>query len=213
MRWVAAALLVLIAVTAPRPAAAQVSESAKSVDAVTPVEEFSRQLDELKRTFTDLNQRIEQGAKAIDGATDPVASRKQLDDLRELVGSLLGAVADNGEVAKLGAKALEHARAKERSLREETRFTPEQRDFLLREWGKLEQQTAAATTELDEARVRFAKVLRTLQTNDDYIGELMEIRQGQEALRVVRDLAKQIHDASDMLNNFINALTPPQPGT
>jgi hypothetical protein len=41
----------------------------------------------------------------------------------------------------------------------------------------------------------------------------MEIRQGTEALRVVRDLAKQIHDASDMLNNFINTITPPRPGT
>jgi hypothetical protein len=25
----------------------------------------------------------------------------------------------------------------------------------------------------------------------------------------VRDLAKQIHEASDMLNNFINTITPP----
>jgi len=41
----------------------------------------------------------------------------------------------------------------------------------------------------------------------------MELRQGQEALRVVRDLAKQIHDASDLLNNFINTVTPPKPGT
>ena len=62
-------------------------------------------------------------------------------------------------------------------------------------------------------RSRFAKVLRMLQTNDDYVGELMEIRQGEEALRVVRDLAKQIHEASDMLNNFINTITPPQSGT
>ena len=74
-------------------------------------------------------------------------------------------------------------------------------------------ETEAATAELDNARSRFAKVLRMLQTNDDYVGELMEIRQGEEALKVVRDLAKQIHEASDMLNNFINTITPPQPGT
>ena len=29
----------------------------------------------------------------------------------------------------------------------------------------------------------------------------------------MRDLAKQIHEASDMLNNFINTITPPQSGT
>jgi len=201
---------------ATTPAFADASSSASpatGADAVAPVEEFSRQLDQLKKNFADLNKRIESSAKTIDNATDPVASRKELDELRAIVSALLGSVADNGEVAQLGAKALEHARAKEKSLRDETRFTPEQRDFLLRQWEKLARDTQAATAELDDARARFAKVLRTLQTNDDYIGELMEVRQGNEALKVVRDLAQQIHEASDMLNNFINSLTPPQPGT
>jgi len=208
-----AAIGLLLATT---PAFADASSSASPAagsDAVAPVEEFSRQLDQLKKNFADLNKRIESSAKTIDNATDPVASRKELDELRAIVSALLGSVADNGEVAQLGAKALEHARAKEKSLRDETRFTPEQRDFLLRQWEKLARDTQAATAELDDARARFAKVLRTLQTNDDYIGELMEVRQGNEALKVVRDLAQQIHEASDMLNNFINSLTPPQPGT
>ena len=213
------AVLALLLAAAPtqRPAVAQDassgSKSDSKSDAVTPVEEFSRQLDELKKTFLDLNKRIESSAKAIDNATDPVASRKEIEDLRGIVGSLLGAVADNGEVAQLGAKALEHARAKQKSLAAETRFSAEQRAFLLRQWDRIARETEAATAELDNARGRFAKVLRTLQTNDDYVGELMEIRQGEEALKVVRDLARQIHEASDMLNNFINTITPPQPGT
>src|SRR6266700_3061080 len=119
------AALLLVAGPLQRPSFAQASQSESKSDALTPVEEFSRQLDELKRTFTDLNKRIESSAKAIDGATDPVVSRKQIEELRSVVGALLGAVADNGEVAKLGAKALEHARAKAQSLRDETRFTRE----------------------------------------------------------------------------------------
>jgi DNA repair exonuclease SbcCD ATPase subunit len=189
------------------------SNAGSPSDAVSPVEDFSRQLDELKKTFTDLNQRIEQSTKLIDGETDPNAARKEIADLRALVSSLLGAVADNGAVAQLGAKALEHARAKQKALAADTRYTPEQRAFLLGQWEKLARDTEAATKELDDARGRFAQELRMLQTNDDYVGELMELRQGQEALRVVRDLAKQIHDASDLLNNFINTVTPPKPGT
>src|SRR5262249_56650093 len=88
-----------------------------------------------------------------------------------------------------------------------------QRAFVLKQWDRIAHETEAATSELDNARGRFAKVLRALQTNDDYVAELMEIRQGEEALKVVRDLAQQIHEASDMLNNFINTITPPQPGT
>jgi chromosome segregation ATPase len=209
--WGPAALFALLLVAAPPGAA--LAQAARGPDAVAPVEEFSRQLDELKKTFLDLSKRIETSAKAIDRATDPAASRKEIADLREIVSALLGAVADNGDVARLGAKALEHARAKQKSLADETRYSAEQRAFLLRQWERLARETEAATGELDNARSRFAKVLRMLQTNDDYVGELMEIRQGEEALRVVRDLAKQIHEASDMLNNFINTITPPQPGT
>src|SRR5215475_13223853 len=204
----ALALLLVIGIS-PGPGLAQ---TAQKPDAVAPVEDFSRRLDELKKSFVDLNKRIEQSAKAIDRATDPQASRQEIAELRELVGSLLGAVADNGDVAQLGAKALEHARAKQKSLAAETRFSAEQRAFLLKQWDRIARETEAATAELDNARGRFAKVLRALQTNDDYVAELMEIRQGEEALKVVRDLAKQIHEASDMLNNFINTITPPQPG-
>jgi chromosome segregation ATPase len=208
-RWPALVLLLVIAI----PPGAGIAQTAGPADAVTPVEEFSRQLDELKRSFVDLNKRIEDSAKRIDQQTNPATSRKEIEELRGLVSALLGSVADNGEVAQLGAKALEHARAKQKSLANETRYTAEQRAFLLRQWDRIARETEAATAELDSARARFAKVLRTLQTNDDYVGELMEIRQGDEALKVVRDLAKQIHEASDMLNNFINTITPPQSGT
>jgi hypothetical protein len=207
--WPALVLLLVIAI----PPSAGFAQTARPADAATPVEEFSRQLDELKRSFVDLNKRIEESAKKIDRETNPTASRKEIEELRELVSALLGAVADNGDVAQLGARALEHARAKQKSLANETRFTAEQRAFLLRQWDRIARETGAATAELDNARARFAKVLRTLQTNDDYVAELMEIRQGEEALKVVRDLARQIHEASDMLNNFINTITPPQSGT
>jgi DNA repair exonuclease SbcCD ATPase subunit len=209
IRWLAILFLLILGALA-RPSLAQ---DARGADAVTPVEEFSRQLEELKKTFIDLNKRIESSAKAIDRQTSADGSRREIEELRDIVSTLLGAVADNGEISRLGAKALEHAHAKQKSLRDETRYTPEQREFLLREWGKLAAETETATAELDAARTRFAKVLRTLQTNDDYVGELMEIRQGGEALKVIRDLAKEIHETSDMLNNFINTLSPPRSGT
>ncbi len=91
-------------------------------------------------------------------------------------------------------------------------FTREQREFLTQEWDRLAQETERATEELENARTRFAKLLRTLQTNDDYVSELLEIRQSHEALKIVRELAREIHEATDMPNNFINAISPPKPG-
>jgi hypothetical protein len=111
-----AAVFVMVAL--PAPFATLAAQSA-GTDAVAPVEQFSRELDNLKRTFSDLNRRIEDSAKSIEHLKSGEASRKEIEQLRELVGKLLGEVADNGAVAQFGAKALAHARAKLKSLQQE----------------------------------------------------------------------------------------------
>lgn len=183
-----------------------IAQSGGTSDAIAPVEEFSRELDNLKRTFSDLNRRIEDSAKSIDRLQSGDASRKEIEQLRDVVGRLLGEVADNGTVAQLGAKALAHAQAKLKSLQRETRFTQAQLHFLIQEWKRLATEIEQATTELEAARTRFSGLLRSLQTTDDYVGELMEIRQGNEALKVIKSLAKEINDASNLLNNFIRSI-------
>jgi chromosome segregation ATPase len=129
--------------------------------------------------------------------------------LRESVSTLLGAVSDNGPVSQLGAKALDHIHGKLKTLAQETRFKPEERQYLIDQWQKLEGQTESATKELDDARVQFAGLLQTLQENEDFIGELLEVRQAEKALEVIRGLTHDIRDASTQLNKLIGGIRPP----
>lgn len=198
-----AAMTLLTALVLPhRPALAQ-------ADAIAPVEDFSRELNELKKTFTDLGQRIDDGAKSIDGLTDVQRARKEIEELRAVVGSLLGAVADNGEVSKLGAKALDRAQEKIRSLENDTRFKPEDRKFLIEQWRKIKDETERASGELSAARQEFAGLLRTLQANEDFIDELVQIRQANRAIEVIRQLTTQIRSASGKLKTVIGSIRAP----
>jgi hypothetical protein len=52
-------------------------------------------------------------------------------------------------------------------------------------------------------------LLQTLQQNEDFIGELLEIRQAEKALEVIRGLTQNIRDASSQLNKLIGAIKPP----
>jgi chromosome segregation ATPase len=178
-------------------------------DAVTPVEEFSRQIDRLKETFTELGKKIEDGAKSIDGMTDVEKARREIEALRGTIGELLGPVSDNGAVAQLGAKALSHAREKLKALEQETRFTREEQQYLVGEWRKLVDETERATDNLGAARSEFVQLLRMLQTREDFIDELMQIRRAAEAVKVIRQLANDIRAASDALKNLIRAIKPP----
>jgi DNA repair exonuclease SbcCD ATPase subunit len=206
---VAAALLSAVFVTGfARPVLAQGERSAAG-DAITPVEEFSRQIEQLKKTFTDLNKKIDDGTKSIDGLTDIEKARKEIEGLRAAVSILLGAVADNGDVAQLGAKARERAYEKLKALERDTRFKPAEKDFLVDQWRTLRDETERAITELGGARKQFAELLRTLQTNEDFIDELVQIRQAKKAIEVIRQLTKDIRDASDQLKALIGAIKPP----
>ena len=207
--FASAALLVAIAATIPAPPVSAQAERNTSSDAITPVEEFSRQIDQLKKTFTDLSKKIDDGTKSIDGLTDIEKARQEIADLRAAVSTLLGAVADNGDVARLGIKARERADEKLKGFERDTRFKPTEKDFLVAQWHKLRDDTERAMTELGGARRDFAELLRTLQTNEDFIEELVQIRQAQKAIEVIRQLTKDIRDASDQLKKLIGGIKPP----
>jgi DNA repair exonuclease SbcCD ATPase subunit len=178
-------------------------------DPISPVEEFSQQLEAFQRSVPDLNKSIQDSASTIDGVTDAEKARAEIDKLRETVSGLLGAVSDNGPVSQLGVKALDHVRAKLKALAQETRYKQEERLFLIDQWRKLEVETESANKELDGARVQFAALLQTLQQNEDFISELLEIRQAEKALEVIRHLTRDIRDASTQLNKLIGGIKPP----
>jgi DNA repair exonuclease SbcCD ATPase subunit len=175
----------------------------------SPVEEFSAQLEAFQKTVPDLNKSIQDSAGTIDSATDVEQARAEINRLRETVSTLLGAVSDNGPVSQLGVKALDHIHNKLKALAQDNRFKPEERQFLIDQWKQLETQTEGATKELDDARAQFAGLLHTLQDNEDFIGELIEIRQAEKALEVIRRLTHDIRDASAQLNKLIGGIKPP----
>ena len=176
---------------------------------VSPVEEFSQQLDAFQKIVPDLNRSIQESARTIDSMADVEKARAEIDKLREMVSTLLGSVSDNGPVSQLGVKALDHVRDKLKTLTQETRFKPEERQFLIDQWRKLQVETENATRELDDARAQFVGLLQTLQQNEDFIGELLEIRQAEKALEVIRSLTRDIRDASTQLNKLIGGIKPP----
>jgi DNA repair exonuclease SbcCD ATPase subunit len=201
------ATLVLVALTAP-PVLAQEPRPAQP-DAISPVEEFSKQLDAFKKGIPELNKKIEDSAGAVDQWTDVDKARQEIEELRAIVGAALGAVSDNGVVSQLGEKALAHARNKLKSLEQDTRFKPEERQFLTDQWRRLKEETERATDELGSARREFTELLRTLQSNEDFIDELVQIRQAQKALEVIHRLTKDIREASDQLKKLIGGIKPP----
>jgi DNA repair exonuclease SbcCD ATPase subunit len=189
--------------------AAPLRAASAAPDAISPVEDFSKELDKLKKSFGDLGKKIDESAKAIDSYNDVEKTRKEIEDLRAAVAALLDAVADNGGLATLGDKALTRARDKLKELEQDTRFKPEERAFLIEQWRKLRDDTERATQELGGARTRFAELLRTLQANEDFIEELVQIRQAQKVIEVIHQLTHDIRGASDQLQRLIGGIKPP----
>jgi len=203
--WIA--LLLLAMATAPIKALAQNEKSAPELR--TADDEFSRQLGELKRTFADLSKKFDDSAQTIEHLNSADTARREIEELREHVGKLLAAVADNGAVWSLGTKALRRADEKLKSLEQETRFKQEDKQFLIDRWRELRTATEGAIKELEGARREFSELLRKLQTNEDFIDELLQIREHQRALDVIHTLTDGIRDASEKLKNLLGAIKTP----
>jgi DNA repair exonuclease SbcCD ATPase subunit len=203
-----AALLLFGMTAAPWAVLAQ-SEPAGTGELRTADEEFSKQLGELKKTFSDLSKKFEDSAQTIDRLNSAEAARQEIEELRDAVGQLLAAVADNGTVWSLGTKALSHAEAKLKSLEQETRYKQEDKEFLLERWRDLKLATEGAIRELESARKDFAELLRKLQTSEDFIDELLQIREHQRALDVIHKLTDGIRDASDKLKKLLGTIKTP----
>jgi DNA repair exonuclease SbcCD ATPase subunit len=205
---VAAALtLALLAGAAllAKPAGAQADPKQNA----SPDVQFSQQLDELKKSFGEVGRQIDESAKSIDQIKSPEEGRKSIEELRGQVAKLLDAVADNGEISRLGAKALALAEEKLKTLDRETRFKPEEKQYLVNRWRELRAATETAIRDLDGARRDFADLLRSLQTSEDYIDELMQIREHEKALQVIHQLSEGIRDASVKLKKLLGAIKPP----
>lgn len=201
------ALTLSLAVVASLPAIAQQGEGDRS--GLGPVKEFSEQLKILKDRFNGLRKSIDESTKTIDGLTDPRKARAEIEALQASVSGLLEAVVDNGEVAGLGEKALKHAREKLAELERDTRFSPEKRQGLVDAWRRFRQETEQAVQELTSARTRLVGLLRQLQSEQDYIGELLQIEQFDKALATIRQLTRDIQGVSGELERLINGLKPP----
>jgi DNA repair exonuclease SbcCD ATPase subunit len=206
-RWARSVATVVFGVVLAVSVAAARAE--KGGPGASPVEEFSQKLEAFQKSVPDLNKSIQNSAGTIDSMNDVEKARAEIDKLRETVSALLGAVSDNGPVSQLGVKALNHVHDKLKALAQETRFKQEERQFLIDQWRRLQDQTESATKELDDARAQFAGLLQTLQQNEDFIGELIEIRQAEKALEVIRSLTRDIRDASNQLNKLIGGIKPP----
>jgi DNA repair exonuclease SbcCD ATPase subunit len=178
-------------------------------DAFVPVEEYARKVEEFTKNAPGLNKKIEEGTKAIESLTDAPKARSEIEQLRGVVADLLGRVSDNGELARLGAKALDQSRNKLKALEQDTRFKPEERQFLVDQWRELIRQTERAADDLDKARLEFAELMRTLQTREDFIDELLQIKRAAEAIKVIRQLTSELRDASEKLKTLIGGIKPP----
>jgi hypothetical protein len=202
----AAPLLVLLACASPVLAQAE----SKSAEIVAQTDEFNRQRGDLLNRLKDLKGKIDGAGEVMNqkGNTSEVA-RQAIEEMRGVVSPLLAAVADNGDIAKLGAKALKNATDRKAALERNTHFSPEERQKLVDAWAKRIKATADEIAELEKARAKFLQLMTTLQNKEELIGEWAAIRAQDEVIVTIKQLTKTLNETSADVGNLIAWLESP----
>jgi hypothetical protein len=187
----------------------QVARAEEAVPETSPLTDFRNQVRAVREGLLALNKRIEQSAKEIETLSTPAAARKQMDELQGLLAQTLGLVADNGEIATLGAKALAYSHSKLEQMRKDTKFDPQDRATLQQIWERNTEEMERAVNELTAASRDFAHQLRIIQTRGDYAAELAEAENAKEMIEVIKRLAVEVRSASEIMKTYIRTLIPP----
>ena len=198
------ATLLQIALLAASATAFAQAEPKTSAEVSAQVEEFAKQRSDLVARMKGLANKIDSAGSTINkkaGAAD--VAREAIEELRSVVSPLLAAVADNGEISQLGAKALKNAMDRKAVLERDTRFTPEERQRLVAAWDTRIKATAEANAELEKARAKFLALMYTLQTKEDLIGEWAAIAAQDEVINAIRELTAALNETSADVKNFI----------
>ena len=177
-----------------------------------PGDDFIKQFSALKKQLEALGGQIKKSAGEIESLTSPEAARKEIGTLQGLIANTLGLVTNNGDVAKLGQKVIDYARAKQKQFAEDKKFSAEERAYLQKEWQRVGTQTETAISELSKARGKLTEMLKTVQARGDFIEELQALKNANKMLEVVKTLAAELRTASTALQNFSQAAKPPAAG-
>ncbi|MBV9859612.1 MAG: hypothetical protein JO038_05865 [Alphaproteobacteria bacterium] len=159
--------------------------------------------------LASLSKRIDETGESVKANTDPASARQQIDGLRNAVAELLTKLADNGTAAQLGQTALDHVRRRLAEMQQDTHFAPEQKDRLVREWRRIDKDTEDAVADLDVARKEMVDLLRLLQTNEDYLTALEELRQASENVDAIRKLTVDLRDMAARVRDLHNRINVP----
>jgi uncharacterized coiled-coil DUF342 family protein len=198
------ATLLPIAFLAASAAAFAQAEPKTSAEVSAQVEEFAKQRSDLVARMKGLASKIDSAGSTINKkASAADVAREAIEELRSVVSPLLAAVADNGEISQLGAKALKNAMDRRAAIERDTRFTPDERQRLVTAWDARIKATAEANAELEKARAKFLALMYTLQTKEDLIGEWAAIAAQDEVINAIRELTAALNETSADVKNFI----------
>ena len=155
-----------------------------------------------------VNARIEEKVKTIESLSTPDAARQQVEALQALIYQALSLVADNGKIAKLGARALGYARSKQEQMRNNANFTPSERQSLQKHWDQPNGEGDRRTGQIQQ-RIHPAP-----EDHTDAPGLRCQNAGSRKCRRAGEgrpNRAGDVRGASDGLKLFIRSLTPPEP--
>lgn len=122
---------------------------------------------------------------------------------------LLAAVADNGEVSKLGKKALDNAIERKKAIEHDPRIPAEDKKNLANAWQQRIDATRAAIAGLEKARKRFLQLMYALQSKEVVIGEWEALKAQDEIVATIKQLTKSLEETSNDVSNFIASFERP----
>lgn len=176
------------------------------------IKELSRKLGEATSGLKNLKAKIDEGIKTFSDKATAISARKGIEELRGYTTQASAIFADNAEISRFGDTVLKNVRDRQKMLREDKRFGPEDQKKLGSAWEDRVKKVTEATKWIEESRMKLLNLTYVLQNSENLIDKYMEVDRHagfptvevkQEVTNTISQLAKDLKVASDDLDALV----------
>jgi hypothetical protein len=165
---------------------------------------------DLNRNLTSLQEKLQKAKSLVTVSKDSTVPESQRNAFRVTVAALLTAFADGGEVAQLGQQALDFVHQRTAAAQQENNLPAAQKDAIVTRWRRIAAQTEGAVATLEATRKDLSEKLRLLESKQDFVDQMVALRQARRVLDAVGDLADQRQAVSERVKDLLaGKSTPP----
>jgi hypothetical protein len=178
------------------------SQGNPAAEAERQARQFQNQYESVTGQLNKIPDDVKKLDEIIQKNKNPENAIEGLQDFRRALSNALSAVVDNGSLEQLSHSYVSFLEKELQNAKNDKHFDDNKRNRIIDGWQKKLTEARNKTSILDKERAELSMMLIDIQTNEDYLVEMLRIDKQAEVIDILDKLVDDLHHESEHLKDI-----------